>query len=81
MYTVNYQTLINLSLHMSSLRLLSLFYIHIYIYIYISWAINWGINGYIYLSAAGNTCGLADEVGHTQRYYDTNLFFCLSYFS
>jgi len=26
-----------------------------------SWATNWGNDGYIYLSAAGNTCGLADE--------------------
>jgi hypothetical protein len=26
-----------------------------------SWATNWGNSGYIYLSAAGNTCGLADE--------------------
>jgi hypothetical protein len=26
-----------------------------------SWATNWGNDGYIYLSSAGNTCGLADE--------------------
>lgn len=26
-----------------------------------SWATNWGVDGYIYLSTAGNTCGLADE--------------------
>ena len=26
-----------------------------------SWATNWGEEGYIRLSAQGNTCGLADE--------------------
>ena len=26
-----------------------------------SWATNWGEDGYILLSATGNTCGLADE--------------------
>jgi hypothetical protein len=26
-----------------------------------SWSTNWGNDGYIYLSANGNTCGLADE--------------------
>lgn len=27
-----------------------------------SWATDWGVDGYVYLSAQGNTCGVANEV-------------------